>query len=748
MHKKWFHRLLLSYLPIIFVVSLSLLLMTYLTLSEMSKKSALRANEMLSRDIMQSVEVSLRGIDSMLSKAITDNGPIMRLFEPLPAGQRQYADYQAAVALSDLAAGNPMIHSLYVYRMEDNTIITPSTSVGLADFGDREFIGQQVTNFAPFKWTGRREYRKETGDRPADVVTLVKFAKLSNKSLIVVNVDTASLNKHMRIMSSLSLNFLDLVDQEENLIASRDLENGTNAGTPHPSGKQWSSVRSDYTDWSLRSGVYQASITEWVSSLFYLWIAIGCLVVTLCIVWLVYATRRNYKPIRNFADKVAEYSVQQGDQVTHTDKLDEFQYIETVFEQMLDRSSLLQEQNKENLDYRKLHVFLNMIEGAASSRRDGWESELRQLGFHGTYPGFLAVVVEIDRYADFVARYNSRDQYLLKQALRTVVMEISESSPFLVWPEWVSRHQLAALYFYQDAGGSEQDENVIQLCELLRTWVEQNLSFTVTVGIGNRITHIEDTSETYKNALQALHYKSSLGMNRLIMPSDLTLKPQGEIFMQLHIIRAICQSFRAGDSDWEGRFHELCDTLDSCMFAHEDLLSLLNYLLYHMHKEMLELPEEQHGIWESDTYPKLQLILEQEETAAEIYAGIFRVMLEASAQIRGIRESKNSYQLIRNAKQYIEEHFVNPDLSLSHLSDEFGLNASYLSRLFKEAFGVNFVDYLTRIRIDKAEELLQNTVTAVQDVAVAVGYTNARTFIRVFKKLKGSTPGNFRNEEM
>ncbi|GAA3401206.1 helix-turn-helix domain-containing protein [Paenibacillus hodogayensis] len=748
MHRKWFQRLLLSYLPILFVVSLSLLLMTYLTLSEISKKSALRANEMLSRDIMQSLEVSLRGIDTMLNKAITDNGPIKRLFEPLPADQRQYADYQAAVALSDLAAGNPLIHSLYVYRLEDNMIITPSTSVGLADFGDREFIGQQVTNFYPFKWTGRREYRKETGDRPADVVSLVKFAKLSNRSLIVVNVDTASLNRHMRVMSSLSLHFLDLVDQEGSLVASRDLADGTNAGTPHPSGRQWSSVRSDYTQWSLRSGVYQASIAEWVSSLFYLWIAIGFLVVALCIVWLVYATRRNYKPIRNFADKVADYSVQQRDPPAHTDKLDEFQYIETVFEQLLDRSSLLQEQNKENLDYRKLHVFLNLLEGSASSRKDGWVSELKQLGFQGTYPGFLAVVVEIDRYADFVARYNSRDQYVLKQALRTVVMEISESSPFPVWPEWVSRHQLAVLYFYQDAVDSEQDEKVIQLCEELRTWVEQNLAFTVTVGIGNRISHIEDTSETYKNALQALHYKSSLGMNRLIMPSDLTSKPQGEIFMQLHIIRTICQSFRTGDSDWEGRFHELCNTLDSCMFSHEDLLNLLNYLVYHLHKEMLELPEEQRGIWESDAHPALQLILEREETAAEIYAEFFRVLLEASVQIRGLRESKNSYHLIRNVKQYIGDNFMNPDLSLSHLSDEFGLNASHLSRLFKEAFGVNFVDSLTRIRIDKAEELLQNTGKAVQDVAIAVGYTNARTFIRVFKKLKGSTPGSFRNEDI
>lgn len=746
MHKKWFQRLLLSYLPIIFVVSLSLLLMTYLTLSEMSKKSALRANEMLSRDIMQSVEVSLRDIDALLSKAIMDNGPIRRLFEPLPAQQRQYADYQASLALSDLAADNPMIHSLYVYRVDDNTIITPSTFTGMDHFGDKEFIGQQVTNFAPFKWTVRREYRKEAGDRPTDVVSLVKFAKLSDKSLIVVNVAAGSLDKLMREMSGLSINFLDLVDQEGQLIASRDLTDNPKTASSHPSGKEWSNIRSEYTGWTLRSGAYQASIAEWVSSLFYVWIAVGFLVVALCIVWLVYATRRNYKPIRNFADKIADYSVQQGDKAAPTEKLDEFQYIETVFEQLLDRSSLLQEQNKENLDYRKLHVFRNMIEGGASARKDGWASELEQLGFSDTYPGLLAAVVEIDRYADFVARYNSRDQYLLKQALRAVVMEISESSPFRVWPEWVSRHQLAVLYFYED--GTEQDESVIRLCEQLRTWVEQHLSFTVTVGIGNRISRIEDTSESYKNALRALHYKSSIGMNRLILPNDLVSKPQGEIFMQLHIIRAVCQSFRSGDSDWEGRFHELCNTLDANMFSHEDLLNMLHYLIYHLHKEMLELPEEHREIWETAAYPKLQLILEREETAAEIYAEFFRVLYDASAQIRELRESKNSYNLIRSVKEYIGEHFMNPDLSLSHLSDEFGLNSSYLSRLFKEAFGVNFVDYLTRIRIEKAEELLQNTEKAVQDVAVAVGYTNARTFIRVFKKLKGSTPGSFRNEEI
>jgi YesN/AraC family two-component response regulator len=66
-----------------------------------------------------------------------------------------------------------------------------------------------------------------------------------------------------------------------------------------------------------------------------------------------------------------------------------------------------------------------------------------------------------------------------------------------------------------------------------------------------------------------------------------------------------------------------------------------------------------------------------------------------------------------------------------------------LSIKFKEYVGVNFIDYLTKLRLDKAKDLLRNSELSVNEIAEAVGY-EPKYFMRIFKKLEGVTAGNYR----
>jgi YesN/AraC family two-component response regulator len=93
----------------------------------------------------------------------------------------------------------------------------------------------------------------------------------------------------------------------------------------------------------------------------------------------------------------------------------------------------------------------------------------------------------------------------------------------------------------------------------------------------------------------------------------------------------------------------------------------------------------------------------------------------------------------------MEEHFYNPDLSLDYLSERFQLNAKYLSQLFKEQFGENFLDFLTMVRVEHAKHMLLNTKSSIQEIGDKVGYTNAVTFRRVFRRMEGISPADFRN---
>ena len=78
------------------------------------------------------------------------------------------------------------------------------------------------------------------------------------------------------------------------------------------------------------------------------------------------------------------------------------------------------------------------------------------------------------------------------------------------------------------------------------------------------------------------------------------------------------------------------------------------------------------------------------------------------------------------------------------LSLEFRISTSYLSRIFKADMGVSVVDYIHSVRISAAKELLRGTADTLDEIALQTGFSNRWVFMRVFKKLEGMTPGEFR----
>lgn len=99
---------------------------------------------------------------------------------------------------------------------------------------------------------------------------------------------------------------------------------------------------------------------------------------------------------------------------------------------------------------------------------------------------------------------------------------------------------------------------------------------------------------------------------------------------------------------------------------------------------------------------------------------------------------------IRVAKEYMENHFAS-DISLVTVAESVGLSTVYLSKLFKQATGENFSDCLTRIRIEKAKQYLLDPRYKIYEISGMVGYQNLKHFYKLFKRMSGVTPSEFRN---
>lgn len=92
----------------------------------------------------------------------------------------------------------------------------------------------------------------------------------------------------------------------------------------------------------------------------------------------------------------------------------------------------------------------------------------------------------------------------------------------------------------------------------------------------------------------------------------------------------------------------------------------------------------------------------------------------------------------------VQSDFAHP-LTLKELAQRFHMNAAYLSDLFAREIGIGFKDYLTRLRVQRATELLRDADRDIADVAFAVGYTDPHRFSRAFRERTGLSPRSFRH---
>ncbi|OXM82568.1 response regulator [Paenibacillus rigui] len=102
-----------------------------------------------------------------------------------------------------------------------------------------------------------------------------------------------------------------------------------------------------------------------------------------------------------------------------------------------------------------------------------------------------------------------------------------------------------------------------------------------------------------------------------------------------------------------------------------------------------------------------------------------------------------SRNVIHEIVRYLKLHYTQ-DISLQELSDMFHLNRDYISRKFKQEFHETIIDYVIRLRMEKAKVLLMNPHLKIVQVAEMVGYEDEKYFSRVFKKCMGQSPNHYR----
>lgn len=286
----------------------------------------------------------------------------------------------------------------------------------------------------------------------------------------------------------------------------------------------------------------------------------------------------------------------------------------------------------------------------------------------------------------------------------------------------------------------------IKFAEKIKHRVLAEIGSEVSIGIGRIYPEIKDIGLSYKEAVKALNYRLVYGDNSVLYIENVE-DVETDAYNPLININELLENIQ--NILYTGKLEEVFDLVDSFRQRLQNAERIPYYYIQQLYIQLLsiilrtatEIGIGTHLIAENnDLYGTLLKI----ESFSELDGWIKGILGNVCEQIN-IKNKLKTKHSIQKAINYIREH-CQEEISLTSVADYVRLNPNYFSRFFKEETGCSFVDYLKKLRIEKAKELLRTSNLKIYEICEALGYQSVQYFSTLFKNMVGVTPQEYREK--
>lgn len=444
-------------------------------------------------------------------------------------------------------------------------------------------------------------------------------------------------------------------------------------------------------------------------------------------------SRRMYSPIRRLSQMTA------GVQAGGADPADEFTSLEERFRTLFSAGQQLQQQMQGQFQQLKEFLVLKLFAGQLSESDFAYRSKL--CGFPTEWRRLVVLTLQIDTLQD--TRYREHDKELLLFAIHNMVSEIIPANRRFS-PVLLEQSQVTLL-----AGDMDTDEELKAYCyrmaEQIRDKVWEFLQVQVSIGISRPFDKASEAVHAYNEGLEVLKRRIYLG-NRLILHyDDIQAEPSGAAAAAYAQLKwneeQLVKALKLGDAE----------QAEQCFARYmEELLSrnpgVGEYHVYMMQllSRMCQLIQEQGGIankvlGERALYQQLMKL----NTVEDISDWFTRELLTPVLAFLN-RQAESQYAGIVQRMVSLVQQRYDQDITLEACAAELNFHPVYLSRVFKKEMGISFSEYLAEYRMSLAKEWLDTTTMKLSDISERLNYSNPTAFIRMFRKVVGMTPGQYR----
>lgn len=365
-----------------------------------------------------------------------------------------------------------------------------------------------------------------------------------------------------------------------------------------------------------------------------------------------------------------------------------------------------------------------------------YQMELLEIPFQPTY--FRVLLLELTRYDKTAGTALKKQE--LKEQVQARIRAWSNPAVYSICAEIADRVILVVCNLQREEPEEAARRTLRAAAEELKTELEDAYPLRLTVGVG-RACRLEELSASCESAKTALSYKLYRGEGSLIDAEEIDAASKQAYYYDAGKTEKLLNSIRTGDEkNARCLLHEIFAGISD---AEKYLPKQVWAILQNLTDALGDLLLSSRLADETDAAERLRSELTQKNTLPDIEAWMTGICCQAAAAIKAA-SSGRAQQNARQIKDYIDRNLTK-DLSLSLISDYINYSPAYVSKIFRQYYGVSCTDYLNSRRIELSKELLlADPSRSVKEIGFQAGFNNMQSFFRIFKRYTGMTPLQYR----
>lgn len=294
------------------------------------------------------------------------------------------------------------------------------------------------------------------------------------------------------------------------------------------------------------------------------------------------------------------------------------------------------------------------------------------------------------------------------------------------------------------SGAVTDTEYIVKQTEFANQFLTEQLGIEFTCAISQMTENIKNLPQLYRQALEIMSYRFFIQDKHTLVYDDIMYNTKMHEY-SIDTQRQLMNILTLGD--YEKAVQLTGEVFETNLQNKNININMLRVLVSEVVSTVLKATIAVEGARTSlDTVglSSLSSQVSDVESIRDIKEKLYEYIRQLCS-LSGDNKSRMGDLRSENIKEFVEQNYTNPELSVGMIADVFSISMNYLSKYFKEQNGEGLAEYIVRLRIEKAKELLKTSGDTINQISQEIGFYSANVFIRAFKKMEGITPGKYRD---